>query len=105
MSERRAAMMRRTRTWGTMSRVDAPSPSRFRTASAPGAALAARAAPAACAEEAAAIVAAVEQFIRATTPSESGLVHTASNQWRQAALLEGLARAGEHDLPDPWINT
>jgi hypothetical protein len=61
--------------------------------------------PAASAEEAAAIVAAVERFMRATTPASRQATPPADN-WRQTALLEATSRdpAGG-DLPDPWINT
>jgi hypothetical protein len=56
-------------------------------------------APNASAEEAAAVVAALEQFMRATAPT---VVEgpPARNPWQQAALGEGVMRApGE---PPPW---
>jgi hypothetical protein len=55
-------------------------------------------------EEAAAIVAALERFMRATAPvatSPSNML----DGWHEAALLEGIARDPRADLPDPWINT
>jgi hypothetical protein len=61
-------------------------------------------APSASPEEAAAVVAALERFIRATAPT----VPTAAQRpdpWRRAALLEGVEREAQGDLPDPWINT
>jgi len=62
-------------------------------------------APSAAPEEAAAIVAAVERFMRATAPS-SATPPEASNGWRRAALLEGTSREPtSSDLPNPWINT
>ena len=62
-------------------------------------------APSASPEEAAAVVAALERFLRATarSPAPAGEV---LDRWRHAALLEGISRApdGEPqpDLPDPW---
>jgi hypothetical protein len=60
--------------------------------------------PSASAEEAAAIVAAVDRFMRATAPPAAGLVH-AADPWRRAAILEGVAREQADESPDPWINT
>ena len=61
-------------------------------------------APSASPEEAAAVVAALERFMRATAP-----VRTAAPEgvtaWRKAALLEGIAMEHPADMPDPWINT
>jgi hypothetical protein len=58
----------------------------------------------ASAEEAAAIVAALERFMRATAPpaskSESPL-----DGWRRAAVLEGVSHEQPAYLPEPWINT
>ena len=56
-------------------------------------------APSASPEEAAAVVAALEQFLRATTPP---LVDDAPprNPWQRAALLEGVGRMP--DEPSPW---
>ena len=61
-------------------------------------------APSASPEEAAAVVAALERFIRATAPPASA-PSTAADPWRRAALLEGVEREAHGDLPDPWINT
>jgi hypothetical protein len=55
-------------------------------------------APGAAPEEAAAVVAALERFMRDTAPR-----HAASaprqNRWQQTALYEGVARAPEPPLP------
>jgi hypothetical protein len=64
-------------------------------------------APSASPSEAAAIVAALERFMRDTapplaTPSES------IDPWLRAAMLEGVSRdigSRPPDEPDPWINT
>jgi hypothetical protein len=61
-------------------------------------------APSASPEEAAAVVAALERFIRATAPPVSSPA-PAGDPWRRAALLEGVEREAQGDLPDPWINT
>jgi hypothetical protein len=61
-------------------------------------------APSPSAEEAAAIVAAIERFMRATAAPARGRVQ-APDGWRRAAILEGVERGREDDLPDPWINT
>jgi hypothetical protein len=61
--------------------------------------------PAASAEQAAAIVAAVERFMRATAPAAAAPAMTPADPWRRAAVQEGLDRADRHDRPDPWINT
>jgi hypothetical protein len=60
--------------------------------------------PAPSPEEAAAIVAAIELFMRATAPAPAAPAATA-DPWLRAAILEGVERAGEGDLLDPWINT
>ena len=56
-------------------------------------------APDASPEEAAAVVAALEQFMRETAPPP---VPSAPRRdpWQQAALYEGVAR--EPQLPPPW---
>ncbi len=56
-------------------------------------------APSASPEEAAAVVAALERFMRETAPprAASGAVQ---NPWQRAALHEGVAR--EPDVPLPW---
>ena len=58
-------------------------------------------------EEAAAIMAAVGRFMRATAALAPSPRETASeDRWREEALLEGVQREDEHTaLPDPWINT
>ena len=55
-------------------------------------------------EEAAAIVAAIERFMRATAPKPAPAGEV-PDRWRQAAILEGISREHEDDAPDPWINT
>ena len=61
-------------------------------------------APSASPEEAAAIVAAIERFVRATArrPAPAG---EALDEWRGVAILEGVEREPEQDAADPWINT
>jgi hypothetical protein len=61
-------------------------------------------APSASPEEAAAIVAALERFMRATAPPASETAD-APDGWHRAAILEGVGREPGGDLPDPWINT
>jgi hypothetical protein len=56
-------------------------------------------APGASAEEAAAVVAALEQFMRETAPARLA-PEAAPSPWRQAALREGVAR--RPDVPAPW---
>lgn len=51
-------------------------------------------------EEAAAVVAALERFMRETAPSPAPPM-PARNPWQQAALQEGVARQPE--LPLPWL--
>jgi hypothetical protein len=62
---------------------------------------------AAAPEEAAAIVAAIERFMRATAPGPA-YAQNDPDPWLRAAILEGVARAdgGESspNVPDPWIN-
>jgi hypothetical protein len=50
-------------------------------------------------EEAAAIAAAIEQFLRDTAPARAPERHTI-NPWLRAALYEGVGYAA--DAPDPW---
>jgi hypothetical protein len=59
--------------------------------------------PAPTAEEAAAIVAAIERFMRATAPR--GRPPEVEDPWRRAAILEGVEREPGGDALDPWINT
>lgn len=60
-------------------------------------------ASAASPDEAAALVAALERFMRETAPvtqaPEEGI-----DPWRKAALLEGVSREPIVDVPDSWIN-
>jgi hypothetical protein len=61
-------------------------------------------APSASPQEAAAIVAALERFMRATAPV-AGPSGQPPDRWREAAILEAVCRE-EAALPsDPWINT
>jgi hypothetical protein len=57
-------------------------------------------APDASPEEAAAVVAALEQFMRATAPSPQP-PPTNLNPWQQTALHEGIAREPQQHLP--WL--
>jgi hypothetical protein len=60
--------------------------------------------PSASAEEAGAIVAALERFRRATArPPAAG--PAARHEWSLAAILEGVSHQGQGDARDPWINT
>ena len=62
--------------------------------------------PSAGPEEAAAIVAALERFVRETAPTPAlGAGSMAPEGWRLAGLLEGVEREPRTDLADPWINT
>jgi hypothetical protein len=61
-------------------------------------------APSASPAEAAAIVAALERFKRDTAPRMAAPVESMDG-WTRAAMLEGVARTGLGDEPDPWINT
>ena len=56
-------------------------------------------APAASPEEAAAVVAALERFMRETAPPPAP-APPRRNAWQRAALLEGTSRAP--DEPAPW---
>jgi hypothetical protein len=60
--------------------------------------------PSASPEEAAAIVAALERFMRATAPACTPRAG-APDAWCQTALLEGVREEGQGDPADPWINT
>lgn len=53
----------------------------------------------ASAEEAAAVAAAIEQFLRDTAPPPAPAA-PARNAWQRAALLEGTGR--EPEGPSPW---
>jgi hypothetical protein len=61
-------------------------------------------APSASPAEAAAIVAALERFIRDTAPQLAPPTEHL-DPWTRAAMLEGVARTGPGDEPDPWLNT
>jgi hypothetical protein len=61
-------------------------------------------APSASPEETAAVVAALERFMRATAPVPVPPAPQLDG-WRRAALLEGVSQESEADLRDPWINT
>jgi len=56
-------------------------------------------APNASSEEAAAVVAALERFMRETAPSPAPSADK-RNPWQEAALREGVTRAP--GLPAPW---
>jgi hypothetical protein len=60
-------------------------------------------ATAASPEEAAAVVAALERFMRATAPPAAPPADP--DGWVQAALLEGVERDSPAGERDPWINT
>jgi hypothetical protein len=61
-------------------------------------------APSASPEEAAAVVAALERFMRATAPAPTP-AQKRSDRWQRAAMLEGVERDSQPDVSDPWINT
>ncbi len=61
-------------------------------------------APSPSTEEAAAIVAAIARFMRATVPPP-GSTAEGPEEWRHAAILEGVERERRGDVSDPWINT
>jgi hypothetical protein len=61
-------------------------------------------APSASPAEAAAIVTALERFMRETAPRTAPPVE-AIDPWLRVAMLEGVSRQGWGDEPDPWINT
>ncbi|MGO9488821.1 MAG: hypothetical protein ACLQBB_07315 [Solirubrobacteraceae bacterium] len=61
-------------------------------------------APSASPEEAAAVVAALERFMRETAPTLATPLERI-DPWRRAALLEGVERDSRDDSADPWINT
>lgn len=55
-------------------------------------------------EEAAAVVAAVERFTRATAPVLAA-PPAAIDPWRRAATIEGVERDPGSAAANPWINT
>jgi hypothetical protein len=61
-------------------------------------------APSASPEEAAAVVAAVERFMRATAPAIAPTADPA-DPWTRAAMLEGVRHEDHGDVPHPWINS
>jgi hypothetical protein len=62
-------------------------------------------APSASPEEAAAVVAALERFIRATAPGPAQPAGAGPEPWQRAAILEGVERAVQGELRDPWIGS
>jgi hypothetical protein len=61
-------------------------------------------APSASPQEAAAIVVALERFMRDHAPALAPAAEPV-DPWITAALNEGVAGAWSADEPDPWINT
>lgn len=53
-------------------------------------------------EEAAAVVAALERFMRATAQPLASAPEPA-DPWRRVAILEGVDREAQGDLGDPWL--
>jgi hypothetical protein len=62
-------------------------------------------APAASPEEAAAIVAALERFLRDTARADGQVAPEQTDGWRRAALLEGVRGTVPPAPVHPWINT
>ncbi len=66
--------------------------------------------PPASPQEAAAIAAALEEFLRETSPVPQGSAERL-DPWTRAAMLEGVSREDQTDVPHltdvphPWINT
>jgi hypothetical protein len=60
--------------------------------------------PSASPEEAAAIVAALEHFMRDTAPARQA-PSVGPDRWERAAMLEAVSREPGAGAPDPWINT
>jgi hypothetical protein len=60
--------------------------------------------PAASAEEAAAIVVALELFMQETAPAPPASPSATLDPWRRAALLEGVSCGRRRDSREPWIN-
>jgi hypothetical protein len=57
-------------------------------------------APSATPEEAAAVAAAIERFLRDTAPPPAPPAARRVSPWQRAGLLEGTGRDG--DAPSPW---
>ena len=53
--------------------------------------------------EAAAVIAALQRFMADTAPPAPA-PQSGPDQWRRAALLEGVSREPLSDVPDFWIN-
>jgi len=62
-------------------------------------------APSASPEETAAVVAALERFIRATAPAPARTAPEGLEPWQRAAILEGAEREAQGELRDPWIES
>jgi hypothetical protein len=56
-------------------------------------------------EEAAAVVAALERFMRATAPAATSPAPAGPERWQRAAILEGVEREAQGELRDPWIGS
>lgn len=61
-------------------------------------------APSTSPAEAAAIVAALERFMRDTAPPIAAQ-QQAIDPWLRAAMLEAVSRQAPPDEPEPWLNT
>jgi hypothetical protein len=59
-------------------------------------------APAASPQEAAAIVASLERFMRESAPPRSD-ARPAPDEWQAAAILEGVSRDPWAGTPHPWL--
>jgi hypothetical protein len=62
-------------------------------------------APSASPEEAAALVASLERFMRATAPAPAAETPQGPEPWQRAAILEGVEREAQGELRDPWIGS
>jgi predicted transcriptional regulator len=62
-------------------------------------------APSASPEQAAAVVAALERFMRATAPAPAQASSADPEPWQRAAILEGVERAAQGELRDPWVES
>lgn len=56
-------------------------------------------------EEAAAIAAALEAFLHDTSPPARESAEGRPAGWARVAMIEGVAREVDADVPHPWINT